>query len=82
MPALPRSEWYDLTRDMNWDLTYVTEDQAFPPVLSNSFGVPAEDWWVWDEPYKIAYSEYVHNQAGKDQGLFSVNNVTSRSSIF
>ncbi len=82
MPALPRSEWYDLTRDMNWDLTYVTEDEAFPPALSNSFGVPAEDWWTWDEPYKIAYTEYVHNQAGKDQGLFSVNNVVSRSSIF
>ena len=82
MPNLPRSEWYDLTRDMNWDLTYVTEDQAFPPQLSNSFGVPAEDWWEWDEPYKIAYTEYVHNQAGKDQGLFSVNNVISRSSIF
>ena len=33
MPNLPRSEWYDLTRDMNWDLTYVTEDQAFQTSL-------------------------------------------------
>ena len=38
MPRLSRSEWYDLTRDMNWDLSYVSEDEAFPPVLSNSFG--------------------------------------------
>ena len=45
MPRRERAQWYDLTRDMNWDLTYVTEDQAFPPQLSNSFGVPAEDWW-------------------------------------
>ncbi|MBK9739227.1 MAG: YHS domain-containing protein [Actinobacteria bacterium] len=82
MPRLSRSEWYDLTRDMNWDLSYVSEDEAFPPVLSNSFGVPAHDWWVWDEPYKITYTEYVHNQAGKDAGVYSVNNVLNRSHIF
>src|SRR5664279_294588 len=82
MPRLPRSQWYDLTRDMNWDLSYVSEEDAFPEVLSNSFGVPTSDWWTWDEPYKITYSEYVHNQAGKDAGLFSVNNVVSRSGIF
>ena len=23
MPGLARSEWYDLTRDMNWTLSYV-----------------------------------------------------------
>ena len=34
MPALARSDWYDLTRDMNWDLSYVTEEQAFPELLS------------------------------------------------
>lgn len=82
MPRLSRSEWYDLTRDMNWDLTYISEDEAFPPELSNSFGVPAHDWWVWDEPYKITYTEYVHNQAGKDAGVYSVNNVLNRSHIF
>ncbi len=82
MPRLPRADWYDLTRDKNWDLTYVTEDEAFPPQLSNGFGVPMHDWWAWDEPYKLAYTEYVHNQAGKDQGLFSVNNVVGRSGIF
>ncbi|MCQ4079119.1 hypothetical protein NGB36_00430 [Streptomyces sp. RB6PN25] len=71
MPGLARSECYDLTRDMNGKVSYVDEDQAWPEDLSNSFGVPAEAWWRWDEPHKITYCEYVHNQVG-----FSVNNVT------
>ena len=53
MPALPRSEWYDLTRDMNWNFSYVTDEQVFPEEMSESFGVPKEFWWKWDEPYKI-----------------------------
>ena len=24
----------------------------------------------WDEPYKLTYREYVHNQAGKDAGIY------------
>ena len=82
MPGLARSEWYDLTRDMNWKLSYVDEEQAWPEDLSRSFGVPAEAWWTWDEPYKITFSEYVHNQVGKDAGVFSVNNVVGRSRLF
>ena len=27
---------------------------------------PAAAWWNWEEPYKISYREYVHNQAEKD----------------
>ena len=26
MPALARSEWYDLARDMNWKLSYVDDE--------------------------------------------------------
>jgi toluene monooxygenase system protein A len=66
MPALARSEWYDLTRDMNGSLSYVDQERAWPQTLSNSYGVPTENWWGWDEPYEITYSEYVHNQVGKD----------------
>ena len=30
MPKLERSQWYDLSRDMNWNLKYVTEEEVFP----------------------------------------------------
>lgn len=82
MPSLARSEWYDLTRDMNWNLSYVTVDEAWPEELSNSFGVPPEAWWTWDEPYKISYSEYVENQEGKDTSLYAVNQVVGRSKLY
>lgn len=38
MPKLQRQEYYDTARDMNWDFSYVTEEEAFPEVLSKSFG--------------------------------------------
>lgn len=82
MPRLERSEWYDLTRDMNWKLKYVDHDQAFPKELSQDFGIPAEAWWRWDEPYKISYREYVHNQVEKDTGVYSVNAAVARSQLF
>jgi toluene monooxygenase system protein A len=82
MPGLTRSEWYDLTRDMNWTLSYVDQEDAWPQDLSNTYGIPAESWWVWDEPYKVTYSEYVHNQVGKDAGVYSVNSVIGRSRMF
>ena len=34
--------------------------------------MPAEAWWNWDEPYKVSYREYVHTQAEKDAGVYSV----------
>ncbi len=40
MPQLPRSDWYDLTRDMNWNFTYVAEEQVYPEDLSHSLGIP------------------------------------------
>ena len=82
MPQLARSDWYDLTRDMNWTLSYVTEEQAWPQVQSNSFGVPTEQWWVWDEPYKITYPEYVHNQVDKDASVYSVNAILARTAMY
>src|SRR5258707_7231861 len=35
MPKLERSQWYDLSRDMNWPFKYVTEAEVFPAALSH-----------------------------------------------
>lgn len=82
MPSLARSEWYDLARDMNWKLSYVDDEDVWPKDLSNNFGIPTEKWWGWDEPYKVTYTEYVHNQAGKDASVYAVNAVLGRSKVF
>ena len=82
MPKLERSQWYDLSRDMNWQFKYVSEAEVFPEALSHSHGIPAAAWWSWEEPYKISYREYVHNQAEKDAGVYSVRSAIARSRLF
>lgn len=82
MPKLKRSDYYDLTRDMNWKLKYVEEEEALPEELSGSGDIPAEEWWKWDEPYKLTYREYMHNQADKDTATYSVKSAISRSDLF
>ncbi len=82
MPKLARDQWYDTTRDMNWRPQYVTQEEIWPEELSNSFGIAPEAWWAWDEPYKIAYREYVHNQVDKDTSVYAVNSVVARSRLF
>lgn len=82
MPKLSRSDWYDLARDTNWTFRYVTEDEVFPEQLSGSHRVSAEGWLKWDEPYKIGYREYVHNQVTKDTTTYSLKNAIGRSKFF
>jgi toluene monooxygenase system protein A len=67
---------------MNWHFRYVSDEEVFPHALSNAQGVPAEEWWTWDEPYKVSYREYVHNQATKDAGVYSINAAVGRSKQF
>ena len=82
MPKLQRHDYYDIARDMNWAFTYVPEEDAFPEALSKSFGIENEKWWGWDEPYKLTYREYVHNQAGKDAGIYSIRSTIARSNMY
>jgi toluene monooxygenase system protein A len=83
MPKISRSDYYDLTRDMNWRLRYVAEEDAFPADLAgDARGIPAEEWWTWDEPYKLTYREYMQNQAHKDTSAYSVKSAVSRSHLF
>jgi hypothetical protein len=57
MPTLERSEWYQLSRDMNWQFKYVSDAEVFPEALSESKGISPSGRWNWDEPYKISYRE-------------------------
>ena len=82
MPKLSRSDWYDLARDTNWKLRYVTEEDAFPEQLSGTHRVGKQAWEAWDEPYKVSYREYVHNQVTKDTTTYSLKNAISRSKVF
>ncbi|GBD41186.1 Toluene-4-monooxygenase system protein A [bacterium HR39] len=82
MPKLQRQQYYDLTRDMNWHFRYVDEAEVFPEAMSKSLGVPAEEWWKWDEPYKLTFREYTYNQVDKDTGIYSIKSVTNRANLY
>ena len=82
MPKLQRQDYYDTARDMNWAFSYVKDEDVFPEELSKSFGIVADEWWSWDEPYKLTYREYVHNQDGKDAGIYSIRSTIARSKIY
>lgn len=82
MALLNRSDWYDIARDTNWTPKYVTEDELFPPQMSDCFGIPRDKWSGYDEPYKTTFREYVKVQREKDAGAYSVKAALSRMKFF
>jgi DNA ligase (NAD+) len=79
MALLGRLDWYDIARSTNWTPSYVTEDELFPPDLSNSMDLPLSAWETYDEPYKQTFPEYVNVQREKDAGAYSVKAALERS---
>ena len=60
----------------------MTEEELFPPHLSDPFGIDIKAWESFDEPYKISYRDYVQSQRNKDVGAYSVKNALSRANFF
>jgi len=82
MAVLNRLDWYDIARSTNWTPKYVAESELFPEELSSAFGLSAEVFEEYDEPYKTNYPEYVKVQREKDAGAYSVKAALERSKIF
>jgi toluene monooxygenase system protein A len=76
MPA--RDQWLDYARDLDWELSYVTEEAAFPEALSGRPFLPRAAWRGWDEPYRTTYPDYVSTQAEKDASVFAVRDVVGK----
>jgi len=69
---MKRSDWYDLARQVDWQLSYVTEEEAFPVEVSGRPWLPGAEWASWDEPFRTTFTEYVHTQAQKEESLRAV----------
>ena len=82
MANLERQDWYDIARNTNWTPRYVAESELFPEELSGAFGLSADVFEEYDEPYKTTYSEYVKVQREKDAGAYSVKAALERSKMF
>ena len=79
MALIDRSKWYDLARNTNWTPQFVAEDELFPPIQSDPYGIPTSEWETYDEPFKVSYREYVQLQREKDAGAYSVKAALARS---
>ena len=79
---LNRDDWYDISRDLNWDVAYVDQAEAFPAQWSGTDGIPADAWDAWEEPFRVSYRDYVAVQREKDTGVRAVSEALTRSNIF
>src|SRR5438477_9438927 len=76
---LKRREWLEYARKLDWDLSYVSEEEAFPAVMSGRPWLPHDAWKDWDEPYRTSYAEYVATQAKKEAGLRAVQEMVGHA---
>jgi Methane/Phenol/Toluene Hydroxylase/YHS domain len=79
---LNRDDWYDTSRDLDWTLSYVEPEVAFPAAWSGTDGIPAEAWQAWEEPFRVSYRDYVRIQREKESGVKAVSNALLRSGTF
>ncbi|MGC2152948.1 MAG: toluene monooxygenase, partial [Terriglobales bacterium] len=82
MPKLNRDDWIDLGRKLDWDYSYVREEDVFPEILSGRPWLPHAEWQHWDEPYRTTYAEYVDTQADKDAIVQGVREAVGRVEDF
>ena len=74
--------WYDISRDLDWTLSYVEEQDAFPVEWSGTAGVPKEAWQSWEEPFRVSYRDYVMVQREKEAGVAGVREALKRPGIY
>ncbi|WP_018503520.1 isoprene monooxygenase oxygenase subunit alpha [Parafrankia discariae] len=79
---LNRDDWYDTSRDLEWTLSYVDPEVAFPARWSGAQGIPAEAWQAWDEPFRVSYRDYVRIQREKEAGVRAVSDTLLRSGTY
>src|SRR5205823_4598016 len=75
---LSREEWLPLARKLDWDYSYVREDEVFPEVISGRPWLPHSEWQEWEESFKTSYREYVDNQYEKDMADYAVRDAVGR----
>jgi toluene monooxygenase system protein A len=69
---LKREDWLDLSRKLDWQFSYVSEEDAFPREMAGEPWLPNSEWKDWDEPFKTTFRDYAFTQAAKDQAVYAV----------
>ena len=53
---LNRDDWYETSRDLDWTLSYVDHDAAFPASWTGAGDIPEDAWQAWEEPFRVSYA--------------------------
>lgn len=75
---LKREDWLPLARKLDWDYSYVREEDVFPRVASGEPWLPHAAWQDWDEPYHTTFADYVVTQSDKDQSVYAVRDAVGK----
>src|SRR3977135_304146 len=82
MRLLNRDDWYEISHDLDWTLSYVEERDAFPAEWTGSNGVPKAAGQGWEEPFRISARDTVGVQGEKEAGVAGVRDALKRAHIY
>ena len=77
-----REDWLELARKLEWTLSYVDEQRAFPSSMAGAPWLPTEVWAAFEEPFKTTYAEYVRGQHAKEESVRAVREVLATNEDF
>ena len=76
-----REKWLDIARKVDWQYSYVKEEEVFPAEISGRPWLDHAAWAEWNEAYRTTYREYVANQRSKDDSVMGVRSVLSKARL-
>lgn len=59
-----------LTRDLDWDFSYVDKKEVFP--FEEFEGIKITDWDKWEDPFRLTLDTYWKYQAEKEKKLYAI----------
>jgi phenol hydroxylase P3 protein len=68
--ASMRERYAQLTRGLDWQPSYVTEDELYP--YTKFEGIKIHDWDAWEDPFRLTVDAYCKYQSEKDKRLYAV----------
>lgn len=76
-----REKWLDIARKVDWQYSYVKEEEVFPAEISGRPWLDHAAWAEWNEAYRTTYRDYVANQRSKDDSVMGVRSVLSKARL-
>ena len=73
-----REKYSLLTKGLDWELSYKTEEEVFP--YATFEGIKIHDWDKWEDPFRLTVDTYWKYQAEKERKLYAVIDAFAQNS--